>query len=49
MKIYLVIELQKNGEAPRILGAFRSKARAERTAYDPRELAWRNVVPVTLF
>ena len=49
MKVYLVIELQKNGEAPRIIGAFRKKADADRAAYDPRELAWRNVVPVTVF
>lgn len=49
MKIYLVIELYKNGDAPRILGAFRKKGDADRTAYDPRALAWRNVVPVRLF
>ena len=46
MKIWLVVELMKNGEAPRIIGAFRSKKSAEAAAYDPRALAWRNVIPL---
>ena len=46
MKIWLVVELYKSGEAPRIIGAYRSKKVAEQRAYDPREIAWRNVIPV---
>lgn len=46
MMIYLVIELYRNGEAPRIIGAFKSRKRANEIAYDPRELHWRNVVPL---
>ena len=44
--IYLVVELYRNGDPPRILGAFKSKRRAEKVAYDPRELAWRNIIPL---
>lgn len=46
MKIWLVVELYKNGEPPRILGAYRSKKGAEAAAYDPRALAWRNIIPL---
>ena len=46
MRIYLVVELYKNGEPPRIVGAFKSRKRAEQVAYDPRELNWRNVIPL---
>jgi hypothetical protein len=49
MKIYLVVELFRNGEPPRILGAFRKKRDAERFAYDPRELGWRNIIPVKVW
>ena len=45
MKVYLVVELV-NGQPPRILGCFRSKKKAEEVAYDPRELNWRNVIPL---
>lgn len=46
MKVYLVVELYKNGEPPRILGAYRSKKDAEKTAYDPKAIAWRNIIPL---
>ncbi len=46
MLIYLVVELYSNGEPPRIIGAFKSKKAAEKRAYDPRELHWRNVIPL---
>ena len=46
MKMYLVVELYKNGEPPRILGLFRSKKDADKVAYDPRSLYWRNVIPL---
>ena len=48
MKIYLVVELMRNGEPPRIIGAYKSKKSAEAAAYDPRALAWRNVIPLRL-
>ena len=46
MRVWLVVELMKNNEAPRIVGLFRSKKDAETAAYDPRALAWRNVIPL---
>lgn len=46
MRVYLVVELMKNSDAPRIIGLFRSKKSAEAAAYDPRALAWRNVIPL---
>ena len=46
MTVYLVVELYRNGDPPRILGAFQSKRDAEKCAYDPRELHWRNIIPV---
>jgi hypothetical protein len=48
MKIWLVVELYKNGEPPRILGCYRSKKSAEAAAYDPRALVWRNIIPLRL-
>lgn len=44
--IYLVVELYKNGDPPRIIGAFKKRKRANEVAYDPRELNWRNVIPL---
>jgi len=44
--VYLVVELYRNGQPPRILGAFKSKKRAKEIAYDSRELTWRNVIPL---
>ena len=46
MKIYLVVEVYRNGDPPRIVGAFKRKRSAESAAYDPRSMAWRNVIPV---
>lgn len=46
MRVYLVVELMKNNEPPRIIGLFQSKKNAEAAAYDPRALAWRNVIPL---
>jgi len=48
MKTYLVVELYKSGDAPRIIGLFKSKKDAERAAYDPRALAWRSVIMLRL-
>ena len=45
MVIYLVVEIDRN-QPPRIIGAFKSKRRAHEVAYDPRELTWRNVIPL---
>ena len=45
MKVWLVVELH-GAEPPRIIGAFRSKKKAEEIAYDPRELNWRNIIPL---
>jgi len=46
--VYLVVELYKNGEPPRIISAWNTRKAAEKAAYDPRELYWRNVIPVTV-
>ena len=47
-RIYLVVELYQNGDPPRIIGAFKSKKKAQEMAYDPRELHWRNIIPLTV-
>lgn len=47
--VYLVVELYRNGQPPRIIGAFKSKRRANAAAYDPRELTWRNVIPLKVY
>ena len=45
MKMYLVVELDRSAP-PRIIGLFKNKRDAERAAYDPRALAWRNIIPL---
>ena len=47
-KIWLVVELYKSGEPPRIVGAFKRKSDAERTAYE-NSPACRNVIPLKVW
>ena len=48
-KVWLVIEIYKNNEPPRIIGAFKRKADADRTAYEPNCATWRNVIPLKVW